>query len=194
MHHALLFILLPSTARQRRESAQFRVFVEGENTTQRLSFSFPKLSYSLQNSLVVVAFAPYFLSGRGNKEKNDVTSFKNFDWSVIFPNIALAKINIYEHRTKKTNESYTFQPLITSLSSFWLHPIFCGSSYCLNFDKFLDKPPLSLFASEAGLTFLIRYKTWALLPCLQSCRRPSRYLSAMLLLAYSFHVFPGYQS
>ena len=118
-------------------------------------------------------------------------SFKNFDWSVIFPNIALAKINIYEHRTKQseTNESYTFQPLITSLSSFWLHPIFCGSSYCLNFDKFLDKPPLSLFASEAGLTFLIRYKTWALLPCLQSCRRPSRYCQQCRCLLTLFTSF-----
>ena len=43
-----------------------------------------------------------------------------FDWSVIFllvPSMALAKMNIHEHHTEQTYESYTLQPLV----SFWSH-------------------------------------------------------------------------
>ena len=45
------------------------------------------------------------------------------DWSgqsfILVPNMVLSKVNIYEHRTKQTYESDTFQPL----TSFWYYEI-----------------------------------------------------------------------
>ena len=71
---------------------------------------------------VIVAKTPYFLAGRECGVKLCHVVYEVwFVWLSfpLIPNIVLVKMN--EHRTKRTYENYTFQPLM----SFWLSLIVC---------------------------------------------------------------------
>ena len=139
-------------------------FVEGENTIQRLSFSFSEHRYSLKmnwrrgNHREYTFFKWRFCSCRchcflsslprawskiSSRRLRNLISQLSF---LLVPNMVLAKIKIHEHRTKQTCEIYTFQTLM----SYWSQTLWVlaqsRNPLCFLF-QYIQPPTLLCFLS-----------------------------------------------
>ena len=120
-HFFVLFIAV--TARLQCETTLFHVLWKVKTQDNNFLFLFFKFANIWQTErdiwnkcvkfevLSVIQFLSYAFAA------------VKLDWSgrsfLLVPNMVLSKVNIYEHRTKQTYESDTFQPL----TSFWYYEI-----------------------------------------------------------------------
>ena len=165
-------------------------FVEGENTIQRLSFSFSEHRYSLKmnwrrgNHREYTFFKRRFCSCRchcflsslprawskiSSRRLRNLISQLSF---LLVPNMVLAKIKIHEHRTKQTCEIYTFQTLM----SYWSQTLWVLGNF----------QPAVLFVSIHSATYFIVFPVLVILHFVFSLSEES---AARLCSALCFNIY-----